>query len=92
MHAVVVTANVATGQLDAARKMLREEVVPRVSKSPGFVKGYWTISVDGTQGISMTVFDTKENAESAADRVRITPASPGVTLDTVDIREVVADA
>jgi hypothetical protein len=92
MHAVVVTANVATGQLDAARKMLREEVVPRVSKSPGFVKGYWTISVDGTQGISMTVFDTKENAESAADRVRNTPTTPGVILNTIEIREVVADA
>ena len=81
MHAVVVTASVATGQLDTARKMLREEVVPRVSKSPGFMKGYWTISADGTQGISMTVFDTKENAEGAADR-------QGLVLSVQAVREV----
>jgi hypothetical protein len=40
MHAVVVTVSIAPGQVEASRKALREQVVPRVSHARGFVKGY----------------------------------------------------
>ncbi len=46
MHTVVVTVNIAAGQIETSRKALREEVVPRISKAPGFVKGYWTAGTD----------------------------------------------
>jgi hypothetical protein len=92
MHAVVVTAKVVAGQLDSARKVLREEIVPRVSKSPGFVKGYWTAGADGISGLSMAVFDTKEHADAAANMARTTPPPSGVTLGSVEVREVIAHA
>lgn len=42
MHGVLVTANIANGQFQAARKGLREEVIPRVRKAPSLVMGFWT--------------------------------------------------
>jgi hypothetical protein len=91
MHAVVVTASIAAGELESSRKRLREEIVPRVSKMQGVVKGYWTASADSAHGTSMVVFKTKEDAESAAKTVRDIPPPPGVTLNTIEVREVVAE-
>jgi hypothetical protein len=49
MHAVVV--RVTLNDPDAATVALNEQVVPQVSKAPGFVAGYWSrkgdIVVDG---------------------------------------------
>jgi hypothetical protein len=92
MHAVVVTVNVAAGQFEAARKALQETVVARVMKSPGFVKGYWTRSPEGGNGLSLVVFRTEPDAENAAKMVRSNPVPPGVTLINVEVREVIAEA
>jgi len=92
MHIVVVTVKIAAAQLEASRKALREDVVPRVSKAPGFVKGYWTAGADATSGLSFVVFDSAQNAENGAKMVRSTPAPPGVTVASVEVREVVAEA
>jgi hypothetical protein len=67
MHAVIATVNIPPGQFETARKTLRDEIVPRVSKAPGFVKGYWTINGDQTRGQSTVVFDSKDHAEARAD-------------------------
>ena len=88
MHAVVV--RVTVGDVETAQQRLREEVVPRVSKLPGIVAGYWTSPRDGNQGLSMLVFDTQENAAAAADVVRNAPMPPTVELESVELREVVA--
>jgi hypothetical protein len=91
MHAVVVTANIAAGQFEPSRKVLRDEIVPRVSKMPGLVKGYWMVRADAAQGLSVVLFNTKDDAENAANTVRSTPPAPGVTLANVEVREVVAE-
>ena len=92
MYGVLVTAKIAAGQFENARKGLREQVIPRVKQAPGLVKGFWTINGDGTQGVSLVVFDTKEHAEAAADMVRTSAPQPGVSLAGADVREIVADA
>ncbi len=92
MHAVVVNVTIAAGQFDAARKALHDNVVPQVSKAPGFVKGYWTAAPDQRSGTSIVVFKTQSDAENAATNVRSQPTPPGVTLGSVDVREVVAEA
>ena len=85
MHAVVV--KVAISQPDPTR--LREEVVPRVKQTPGFVAGYWTR--EGSEGLSMVVFDSEEHARAASDQVpSVLPDN--VTLQTNEVREVVAHA
>ena len=87
MYAVVVRVNVDDSEAAMAR--LREEVVPRVSQAPGFVAGYWTRKDD--TGLSMLVFESEEAAKKAEERVRANMPD-AVTLDSTEVREVVANA
>ncbi len=89
MHAVLVHATI--NDLDPAREMLASGVVPQVSAAPGFQAGYWTWNDGQTNGVSMIVFDTEDNARAAAERVggMVTDA---VTIDSTEVREVVASA
>jgi hypothetical protein len=91
MYAVVVNVSIAVGQLAAARKAVNEQVIPRVKQAPGFVKGYWTVRDDSIAGTSMTIFKTKQDADNAVTMVRNTPPPPGVTLNSAEVREVIAE-
>ena len=91
MYAVVVNVSIAPDQSPAARKALNEQVVPRVKQAPGFVRGYWTIRDDSSQGTSMTIFQTKQDADNAVTMVRNTPPPPGVSLNSAEVREVIAE-
>ena len=91
MHAVVVRVNIS--DMEAGEKLLHEEVVPAVSQAPGFVAGYWTRSDDGSNGISLIAFESAEAAQGAAARLRDQgTGSDAVSLDSVEVREVVANA
>jgi hypothetical protein len=87
MHAVVV--RVTVNNLEGAEQRLQTEVVPRASSAPGFQAGYWTR--EGNSGLSMAIFDSEENARAAADRIPST-VPEDVTLEGVEVREVVASA
>ena len=90
MHAVVV--KVTIGDREAAQQGLDQDVVPQVSQAPGFQAGYWTWK-DNT-GLSMVIFDSEEGANQAAGRVRdmVGGMNSAVTLEDVEVREVVAHA
>jgi len=87
MHAVVV--NVTLSDQAAGEAVLREQVVPRVSKAPGFVAGYWTRKDNG--GLSISVWESEDAANAASEMVR-SAAPDGVTVNSVEVREVVASA
>ena len=87
MHAVV--ARVAIADREPAESHLREQVVPGVSQAPGFVAGYWTYK-DGT-GLGMVVFESEEAANGMSERVP-SMVPDGVTLEDIEVREVVAHA
>ena len=87
MHAVVV--NVTIGDAEASEDMLREQVVPRVAQAPGFVAGYWTRKDNG--GLSISVWESEDAANAASEMVR-SAAPDGVTVNSVEVREVVASA
>jgi hypothetical protein len=94
VHAVVV--RVTIHYADRTREVLNGQVVPQVSGAPGFKAGYWTWSTGGggTDGLSMIVFDSEANARAAGDRISAIAADApdDVTLDGVEVREVVASA
>ena len=73
---------------EPAAAALREQVVPQVSASPGFVAGDW-IGLGDDQGRADTVYESQETAEAAAARV---PPGEFVTFDSVEVGEVVASA
>jgi hypothetical protein len=87
MHAVVTTVTISDHE--AAEGHLRENVVPEVSQAPGFVAGYWTRKDDS--GVAMVVFESEDAAQAMSERVQ-SMARDVVTLDTVEVREVVAHA
>jgi hypothetical protein len=89
MHAVVVRVTIQ--DREAATKGLNEDVVPAVSQAPGFVAGYWTRKDGSDQGLSMVVLESEDAANGAAERIQ-SMAPEAVTVDDVEVREVVASA
>ena len=87
MHAVVVEVRIS--EEEAALAALRDQVVPQVSQAPGFVAGYWTRKEN--TGLSMIVFESEDAAQAASERIPGT-VPEGVTLEDVEVREVVAHA
>ena len=90
MHAVVATATIR--DFDRARQGL-DQMVPTIAQAPGFVAGYWTRS-ESNQGLSMVVFESEEAAQQVAERLRTEgpPDPEAVTIDNVEVREVVKSA
>ncbi len=90
MHAVVVNATLH--DFERARQGL-DQMVPTIAGVPGFVSGYWTRSEDD-QGLSMIMFESEDAARQVAERLRSEgpPDPEAVTIDNVDVREVVKSA
>jgi hypothetical protein len=87
VHAVVV--RVTINDREAADTHLRDQVVPRISQAPGFAAGYWTRK--DNNGLAMVIFESEDSAKSASEQVpSLVPDV--VTLEDVEVREVVAHA
>jgi hypothetical protein len=91
LHAIV--ANATIHDFERARQGLVDETVPAVKQAPGFVAGYWTRSEDN-KGVGMVVFESEDAARAVAERIRSEgpPDPSAVTIDNVEVREVVASA
>jgi hypothetical protein len=90
VHAVVVTVTIH--DFDRGREMLKDRIVPAVSQAPGFVAGYWTRSED-KRGMGFIAVESEDAARSLAEMIKSEgPAGDSVTLETVEVREVVANA
>ena len=87
MHAVVVHANIL--DLAEAKRGIDEAVLPTMKGAPGFVGAYF-IAVDDSHGISVAVFETEEQARTGAPPEGA--EAPGVTMDTIQIGEVIGSA
>jgi hypothetical protein len=96
MHAVVVRATIH--HADRTREVLNSQVVSQASGAKGFKAGYWTWPTgEGELDVlAMIVFDSEENARAAGDRVSANfsqlESGDDITLDGVEVREVVASA
>ena len=84
MHAVVARSMIQN--FEQARKVLREEGIPRLSQMPGFVSGHW-VRLGETSGASMIVFESEEAAQKAAQMLRTNP-SPTVSPISIEVGEV----
>jgi hypothetical protein len=94
MHAVLIEVD-TSGQPDreAGLRALREEIVPGVSRAPGFQAGYWLRPLGDAKGTSLVLFDTEEHAEAASQALGVgSQAGPGVTVVRREVREVAASA
>jgi hypothetical protein len=87
MHGVIVRVTIK--DMEPAEQALREQVVPRVSQAPGFVTGYWLRKDDS--GLSFAIFESEDAARQASENIQ-SPNPDAVTIDEVEVREVVANA
>jgi hypothetical protein len=93
MHAVLVEVDVDNGvSVDEARKRLQENAPP-MAREAGARAAYWLGPQSG-RGVSVIVFDSKDDAEKLASQFHVGEAprnAPlGVTFRTVEVREVLA--
>lgn len=75
--------------IERGRKELETNVIPMVKQAPGFVSCIFLSPSEGNEGLSVIVFQTKEQAEGA---VRMQQIEPPLTLISNEIREVAASA
>jgi hypothetical protein len=93
MYAVFTEVNADESQIEAGRKFLPQRAAP-MARERGAKGGYWLAPQNG-RGVAMVVFETEEEARTAAAMFRVgeppMPDAPaGVTVKTVEVREVLA--
>jgi hypothetical protein len=87
MHAVVVRSTVH--DVEQGRKFLREQAIPRLSQAPGFVGAQW-VRLEGGSGTGMMTFESEEQARAAVEQLQTNPPpESAVTINTVEVGEVV---
>ncbi len=87
MHTIVVRSKLH--DFEGATTFLREETIPRVRQAPGFVAAQW-VRLDASTGTSMITFESEQAAQAAVEQLRNNPPPADVlTIDTVEIGEVV---
>jgi hypothetical protein len=93
MHGVVIEVQVDASREEEARSMLQSVVVPRAKSRPGFVAGYYLRALSGNVLRVVEIFESEENARSAAAEISQGPP-PGapVTLVSLELYEVLATA
>ena len=64
-NALVTHVTLEGRDIAAAEQFLNDQVIPIVKQLPGFQRGVWLRSEDGSTGMGIVVFDSAENAESA---------------------------
>jgi heme-degrading monooxygenase HmoA len=90
MHAVIVHVNLDPSRHADALRLLEEQVVPNAERAPGFLDGYWMRSDDGSRGLSIELFDTRDAAEAFAASAQTVPSDSPASIDRVEVFEVVA--
>jgi hypothetical protein len=93
MYAVFVEVNADESHIETARQFLPQTAVPS-AREHGARGGYW-LAPQGGRGVTVVVFDTEEAARQAASQFRVgeppmANAPAGVTVKTVEVREVLA--
>ena len=93
MYRVFVEVTANESNVDRAREFLPQRAA-QMAREFGAKGGYWLAPQSG-RGVSIVVFESEEEARTAAGTLRLgeppTPDAPGgVTIKTVEVREVLA--
>ena len=87
MHAIV--ARSTLHDFEKAQTFLKEEGAPRISQAPGFVSAQW-VRLDETTGTSMLTFESEEAARNAAEMLKANPpGGDAITINSIEVGEVV---
>jgi hypothetical protein len=90
---VLIEVDVTGVDPQAGLAALRAQIVPAITRLPGFRSGKWLTGNESGQGLSLTLWDTAGAANVTAERCGI-GSSPqmSATVARCEIREVAATA
>ena len=93
MRAVLIEVDVAGVDPKQGMNGLRDRIVPAIMQMPGFLSGTWLAGNASGDGLSLTVWETDEDAHAFASQFGV-GASPqrGAAVKRCEIREVAATA
>jgi hypothetical protein len=93
MYAVLIEVGVSGVDPGQGLTALREQIVPAIRALPGSQSGTWLPGNEDGKGLSLTLWDTRANAEVMADRFGIgsNPAMSAMVA-RCEVREVAASA
>jgi hypothetical protein len=93
MYAVLIEVDVGGVDRDVGLGALRDHIVPAIAQLPGFRSGTWLTGNDEGRGLSLTVWETEQDARAMADRFG-PGSSPAASASVVrcEVREVAATA
>ena len=90
MHAVL--GSVRIHDFERGLPALRDGIMPRVKSTPGLIGAYWLRSKDN-RGMSMILLESEDAAKALARRIEAEgPPTDAVTLDSIEVCEIVAHA
>ncbi len=90
MFVVVTTVELPEGEtIEHGREELEKNVIPMIKQAPGFVSALFAPS--GREGLSMIVFETREQAQAANDNMD-QQMPPNIRTVKSEVREVAARA
>lgn len=95
MYALVTVWTIPEGRREELLRGLNGQVVPRISKLPGFVAGYWNRDPVTRKAHGLTVFDNEVEARRLKEYIQgdaKNAAQAGMTCDSLAIVEVLASA
>lgn len=93
MYAVLIEVDVAGVDREQGIKALREQILPAIKALPGFRSGTWLTGGADGNGLSLTLWDTEDNARLMAERFG--PGSSPTTSASVvrcEVRDVAITA
>jgi hypothetical protein len=90
-YATLIEVNVTGVDREAGLTGLRDRIVPAIQAMPGFLTGIWLPGDEAGRGLSLTVWQSKQAAETMAERFGL-GASPqaGAAVARCEVREVAA--
>lgn len=93
MHAVLIEVDVGGVDREQGLNALREQIVPAIKALPGFESGTWLTGGADDRGLSLTLWDTEENARAMEDRFG-PGSSPTASASVLrcEVRQVAATA
>lgn len=66
MHVRKTATKGSPDQIDAAKRVIETQVIPKAKDIPGFKGGYWLINRETGEGVSYTFYDSKESLQGSA--------------------------
>lgn len=95
MYALVSVWSMTPGRLDDQLRELRDQVIPRVNRLPGFVVGYWNRDPVTGKAHGLAVFQNEADARHLKEFIQgdtKRTAEFGMTYDSLAVVEVLASA